>query len=117
MTLTYLHSLLEDGTRYIEKNRLDTTTIVRQDQTGIHELKEPAMVSAVRDCLMFVTKSIVELRRYLGNIPEKEELDDVDGSDMDIAFDEVDGGSQDIFEKWKAMDCKVCTVVSRKEWM
>lgn len=73
------------------------------------------MVSAVEDCLMFVTKSIVELRRYLGNIPEKEDQDDVDGGDREIAFDDVDGGSQDTFEKWKTLDCKVCILVREKD--
>ena len=108
MTLTYLHGLLEDGTRFIEKNKPDTTTSVSQDMSGDPERKQPAVLSAVEECLMFVTKNIVELRCYLGNIPEKQDMDDVDGEDMEIAFDDVDGGSRDTFEKWKTMDCKVC---------
>ena len=114
MTLTYLHSLLEDGTRFIERHRPGKATIVQPGIPGTPDpifVKDPAMVSAVEDCLLFVTKRIVELRRYLGNMPEDLEVDGILEVEVDVPFNEVNGKvSWDRYEQWRTMEYRVYTI-------
>lgn len=98
MTLKYLHCLLQDGTQFIEMKRTETDTATQHDL---------ALVTQVEICLMFVTKSVDELRHYLGNLSGDDGVDDVDSAVKEVVFSSAAEASWDAIGKWISMGTKV----------
>ena len=97
MTLTYLHNLMEDGSKLLEAELPDSSST-----TGTPFYRE------IRDCLEFLTKSIVELRGHLSNMPldATGKTDSADGNKMSFAC--IKAGEEDIgTERWIKMTDEV----------
>lgn len=104
MTLKYLHCLLQDGTQFIEMKKTETLTL--QDS-------EPALLKQVEKCLMFVTKSVDELRHFLSNLPDDDGIDVIDETDSCDVFN-IGEESWGVMGKWIAMDSKVGNMIGRQ---
>ena len=104
MTLSYLHNLMEDGAKLLEGEVLKETAIVHEtDQvicTSLHQ--------EIKDCLDFLTLSIVKLQSHLSNIPldDAQSFENVDYDPMPFArldADEEDGS----MTRWNKMKDEV----------
>lgn len=93
MTLSYLHNLMEDGAKLLDGEDLKRSAIGHK--TG--QVAWSLLHQEIKDCLDFLTLSIVKLRGHLSNIPlndDAQSSDSVDFNPMPFArldADEVDG--------------------------
>ena len=106
MTLGYLHGLMEDGARFLER---EETTISGGETPQLQQLTR----QDVEESLEFITVGIVELRRHLDDMPV-DVVDKPEKTDEGLrAFVGVDEESHDLMEKWQTMGDKVwCVLLS-----
>lgn len=104
MTLSYLHNLIEDGAKLLEGEDL-------LDSFGAAEAGHPACTpfyQDIKNCLEFLTQSIVELRYHLTNMPilGTERSNSSDGGGVPFRGIEMDG-EEELKERWISMSDKV----------
>ena len=68
MTLNYLHNVMKDGTRLLENKCFHDKCCSIDYEEGATKCCYPE----VKECLGFLSRSIVKLRCHLGNIPLEE---------------------------------------------
>ncbi|XP_078373747.1 spatacsin-like isoform X3 [Oculina patagonica] len=101
MTLSYLHNLMEDGAKLIEGEDL-------HDSFGAAETGHVACTpfyQEIKNCLEFLTQSVVKLRCHLTNMPSlgSEKLDSTEGSGQ-VAFRRIEMDEEDgLRERWIKM--------------
>ena len=107
MTLSYLHGLMEDGADVLEKQRIECNAVRPKTQTlSDTSCAKPIVASQdIEKSMTFITMSIVELRKFLANMPNGAEggarNDMVAHSELDLSVVLPDHGQAKLFECWR----------------
>ncbi|XP_048583501.1 spatacsin [Nematostella vectensis] len=110
MTLRFLHCLMQDGSRYLNKLQVEEVTPLSgpgaSDKAAARDHRKPVNVAVVEETMVYISRCIVEMRKFLMNIPD-DSIKQADPRLKQVAFLDTDVEQEDpLFSRWTDMKCK-----------